>query len=115
MTATNQSVDDHFSGDTLRITVTVTDGDGNPYDLTGARIDWVLAPTPGGDAHVEKSTADGSITITDAAAGEFRVDLAPSDTQDRSGSYYHEAELEDSNGNEATILTGRFVIKEDTA
>lgn len=58
-----------------------------------------------------KSTADGGVSITDAANGKFTVTLAPADTKTLAvGTYYHEAEVTDSLGNVSTVTVGKVTL-----
>jgi hypothetical protein len=114
MTATNQTVRNYQAGDDVRLEVTVTDEDGSAVDLSGATVVWGLARRPTADAAlVEKSTDTGGITITDAASGEFAIEVEATDTEGLEGTFYHEAELTDSGGSVSTVLTGQFVIDDE--
>jgi hypothetical protein len=54
--------------------------DGNPLDLTGAAIEWVLADSAG-NIIVTKTVSDGGVTIlSPAKAGRVMLALAPEDT-----------------------------------
>lgn len=114
MTATDQDVR-IVSGDTVRLPVSVMDDSGNALNIAGASIEWVLAKHAGADPVITKSTADGSVALTDAEGGEFQVTVAPEDTADYAGTWYHEIELTDTDGNVSTILSGTFEIREDSA
>lgn len=113
MTATDQHVS-IVSGDTVHLTVTVTDAQDNTVDLAGASVRWALSSRRDSTPTLTKSTSNGGVTITDAAAGEFRVELDPSDTASLSGSWTHEAEVTDASGNVSTVLSGSVSIREDT-
>ncbi len=64
-----------YAGETVTFEVTVTQDDGTPYDLTGAAIAYRAdTPTP-----IAKEVGAG-VTLTDAAAGKFEVDLDEADT-----------------------------------
>lgn len=93
-----------FAGDSKRIEVRV-EGDG--VELAGTTIRWRVAPTVRGAALISKSTP----AITTEGDDVFVVPLAPADTEGLRGEYYHEAEVEDADGNIATVLTGRVTIK----
>lgn len=110
----------YVAGDDLRIEVTVTDGDSDtddPKDLTGAAVEFVVAPSRGSDPVLTKST-DGDITIVDAAAGRLDIPIDGSDTQGlgggRSRTYHVELEVTDAADNVATVLEGEWTIYQDT-
>jgi hypothetical protein len=95
-----------FAGDTKYIVVTVSN-----VNLTGASVKWAMKKTIfNATPDVHKDTVSGGINITDAAAGKFTITLAPTDTTDISGSYYHEAEVTDAIGNVSTVLAGTVTI-----
>lgn len=100
-----------YAGDDKLLTVTVTDGEGEPVDLTGAqKIRWQLGKGPGKTPIVEKALGQG-IEVTDGPGGIFTVTLDSADTEALKGSYYHEAEVIDEDGNVSTVLTGTVTIE----
>ena len=109
MAATAQDFTMH-SGDTKDITVTVYDGDGNTVALAGATIVWSMAQRLGESALVTKTTAAADITIS---GSDFSFSLDPADTTALVGTYYHEAQVTDSGGDVATVLTGTIIIEEE--
>jgi hypothetical protein len=103
---------DSFSitrGDKFFIPYVVKDQQDIPVvvNITGALIEWTLAkqdpnaqpitrPQPQKNSTIkEKSTATSGVTITDAANGEFKVELDSADTVGLSapGEYYHEVQM----------------------
>jgi len=99
----------YFSGDTLRITFTVNNDDGNAKDLTGATVTWALAKKQGSTPLVTKTA-----TLVTPASGVCRVDIAPADTADINGSLYHELQVEDAAGDVSTVIYGQFVVEKDS-
>lgn len=101
------------AGDTISVYVTVPDQDGQPVNLTGASAIWQAAPgTPRRFAStpvLTKATGSG-ITITNAAAGELRIDLQPGDTAGLVGDFYHELQTTDSGGASTTPLAGLMTL-----
>lgn len=103
------------SGDTRTLTVTVNDRvTGDPIDLTGASIAWVLAKNNKSTAEIEKSVGSG-ITVATPASGVFVVTINPADTTDLDGIYYHEAQVTDASGRVVTVMRGRATIETDLA
>jgi hypothetical protein len=100
-----------FSGDTKVLQITVTDEAGAAIDLTGVDLVWVLAKKVTAAPLVTKEIGTG-ITITDAAAGKFEVAIAPADTENIKGDYYHECQM-DAGGAISTIMTGKVTITPD--
>lgn len=98
-----------FAGDDKTISVTVTDPNGDPVNLTSATIKWQAARSLGKASVISKTTSSG-ITITDAANGEFEVTLSDTDTDDLSGTYQHEAEVTFADGTKSTVLSGTMKV-----
>jgi hypothetical protein len=105
-----------FSGDTVKIKVTITDADNanDPKNLTGAQsIIWALAKAQGKAPLVTK-TVGGGITVTDAPNGVCEVLLSVGDTPNFKGSFYHEMQVVDATGNKSTVLYGAVTISADS-
>ena len=110
MTAEKQNITGYYSGNSLKLAITVKDPSGAVVDLSGASIRWALTETYDQTVLVRKSTADGGIVITDAENGTFEINVDPQDTDDLSGEYDHECEVTDSGGNVVTVTTGTIEI-----
>lgn len=102
----------------IELRFTVTDEAGAAVNLTSATIKWQLKAGIGETALITKTTSSG-ITITDAAAGKFTVDIANEDTAGLDpGTYKHEAVVVDSSGEAVTLTSsnpltiGTFVLRE---
>lgn len=111
MTATGQDIK-IISGEYKRIDASpLTDEDGNPVNLQGSEIKWVIADE--GEILVEKTTAGGGINITSESDGEWEIVLEPSDTEEYSGKIArHEGRVTDANGRESVVTKGKFTIEE---
>lgn len=101
-----------WSGDTKHIVVTVVDGDGDVLNIAGAAISWVLQQNVDSLPLIAKSVDDG-IILSDPAHGEFTIALAPANTANLSGRYYHEAEMTDAAGAVSTAMIGHATIRTD--
>jgi hypothetical protein len=100
-----------YAGDSKNITVTVTNADGSPIDLTGATIKWALKKRVSSPADITKETnTNAGISVANPTTGVFLIPLKPDDTKDLSGVFYHEAEVTDGVGNVSTVLTGEVTI-----
>lgn len=97
-----------YAGDSKTLRVTVFTDTGLPADITGADIRWQMASHVGGTPQVSKAVGTG-ITIVDGAAGRFDVSLAPLDTLELKGCWYHEAEIVNV-GTVSTVLVGSATI-----
>lgn len=107
----------YFSGDALRLEVTVRDGDtgGSPVlDLTPfTEITWALAKKAGATPLVTKTLTGGPTQIdpVDLANGRIDVLINNADTASLKGSLYHELQLAPGPN---TPMYGDFVITVDS-
>ena len=92
-----------FAGDTLRIEVTVLDEAGEPLELTGASLVYVLVDTSGTEV-LRKTSDDEEITIND---NMVIIAIEAGDTSALGGErIYHELQLTDAGGNVSTLVAG---------
>jgi hypothetical protein len=83
------------------LSFTAKDQDGAAVNLAGATIKWSMKETDDEDATalITKSTGGAGVTVTNAAAGIFQVEIADTDTEDLAvGKYVHEATITTSGG-----------------
>lgn len=110
MTKINQNVgtveEPILSGEDVILEVTVTDKDGNLFDITGATITYWLREYPDTDNLITKTTGNG-ITIVDA--NNFEVNIDSAETEDLYGSYVHRCMVE-KGGEKAYVFTGSFEV-----
>lgn len=97
-----------YEGEADVVIATVVDEAGSAFDLTGGTLKYQVVDDTE-TALVTKTTADGSITITNAAGGVLNIDIDASDTQQAVGSYRHELRIERGEYIE-TLLVGNFII-----
>lgn len=100
------------SGDTVQLELTVT-RDGAPVDLTGMSIRFAIADSTGTIASTEDSGSDITVTVTDAAAGEYVVRMEPTLTSTLRGTYRYQSEIEDSSDGVATVASGFITFTAD--
>jgi hypothetical protein len=103
-----------FAGDTMRVNFTITDAStGNALDLFGTTVRWQMSRAkPVGFSStpiLSKMEGDG-LEIVDSFGGTILVRLAPEDTEGRSGSFYHELEIIDADGDVSTAYSGTFTV-----
>jgi hypothetical protein len=98
-------------GDTVQLTMSITDANGEPVDIAGMLVKWALGRSAQGPKLLSKSPGTG-IVITDSANGQFAVFLVPADTQLLTpANYYHEFELTDGQGNISTVARGSLQLQ----
>lgn len=102
-----------FSGNDVLLKFTVDDEDDPPNvkDITGATdITFAIAKAKGKTPVLSWTLGDG-VTITDAAAGEFEVELTKAETEDLGPKHkYYEVRVTDSAGQSATVTHGASTI-----
>jgi hypothetical protein len=107
-----------YRGDTAAWDFTVTEPDGTAVDLTDADGIRFTAKDRASDADVDariaKTLGDG-VTVTNAAAGVVRVQLATDDTSALSAplSLAFDLQLADAVGGVYTVAAGKLEIKAD--
>jgi len=103
---------------TIRIAVTDTE-DGDPTPLTGATaITWRVSTGPDSEtAIIEKTLADGEISLEDSVADDGvdddRIDIVldAGDTTGKGGnSYYHECRVVDAASLPYVVASGRMKV-----
>jgi hypothetical protein len=120
MPAISQDVT-HYAGDTLTITIgPVVDENGAPVDLNGASARWWMGKSvsaTGADVYLKKAIGAGLvINRIETDSWELVVSILPADTDQvasgiKAGTYYHEAEVVDADGNVSTVTIGKYVLK----
>ena len=96
-------------GDTRTLTLTLTNAEGTPYDLTGATVRFTV-----GDL-LEKVTGDG-IVVADPDSGVAVITVNPADTEDASDwrhDYPYDVQVIFGDGTVITPILGRFVLRPD--
>lgn len=102
-----------YGGNDVAIDVSILDAVGEALDITGASLEWGMAPRAADDATLRKSTegGGGEIDVTDPAGGLLTVYLDPADTAELHGEYRHELRMTDAVGKVTTLLTGTLTIR----
>ena len=100
-----------YSGDTKTLAVAITDADGNAVTLTGATCAYTIRTAiTSTTALVTKATGGSGITVSGSTV---TISLAPADTADLDGTYYHELQITDSAGHVSTAFQDVVSIKRD--
>ena len=104
-----------FQGDSKRVHFTLKRADGTPLDITGGDIRWqaskLKAPGVFSSTPVLQKTIGSGVEVLDSFQGLVTVTLSPADTNQISGSFYHELEVSDFDGDIATVYAGEFQVK----
>lgn len=99
---------DIYQGNDLRVEIVIKEYDLTEATLpTGCEVHWGLYEL-GDDTVVLSETLDD----TDREENVFSFDLVPVDTEELSGTYYHEAKLVTDVGNVYTLFVGSVNICE---
>jgi hypothetical protein len=95
-------------GDTRTLTLTLTDAEAMPYDLTGAAVRMTVGSL------FDKALGDG-IVVADPDSGIAVITINPDDTEDARAriSYPYDVEVTVADGTVITPILGRFVVRAD--
>lgn len=97
-----------YSGDSKNLSVTVTDENNNPVNITGAQsIVWALIS---GDKVILRKTLSEGVMIINGPGGIFQISIAAADTAKLTGKYRHECRLVTADGMSGIIFTGTLTV-----
>ena len=120
MTETGQDVT-LYAGDDKALLFTISDEGGDPLDLTGYALSFVMRG-PGFVVAVAKSTVSesdpdsGGIEVVSAEDGTLRVTLTHSDTADLAPvEHPYQLEGTDGSGNVSTLAAGTVTVLRSVA
>lgn len=100
-----------YQGESRSLDYVITDGDGEPVDLTFYAPEWRLTGRTDETPLITKTLSAG-ITYTDAALGLLTVELAPDDTELAPGLYRRELRLSSGSTQRHTADFGGIVISD---
>ena len=105
----------YFSrGDSRTVPALAQDYQQNIINLTGATVTCDARRDPRDTTPVfTKTIANGGITVTNAAAGLFTINILPADTAslaDYSQSLYYDCKVTTSGGATTTVLGGKIYL-----
>ncbi len=101
-----------YKGDTFTRSITVTDGEGDPFDFTGASLSFIIKETKGGSNVLALSIGSGIsistnvITITVSAAQTASLAIKR---------YVYDLKFTSSGGAVTTWMLGGFNVVEDVS
>lgn len=101
----------HMSGDTWRGLTLTLSVNGAPMNLTGATVKMQMRKAPtASNAEYTWSTADGSISITNAAAGQLAVNKR---VVSGTGSLHFDLQVTTADGDVRTMVRGTMNLIQD--
>ena len=81
-------------------------------DLTGYAMEMQVRDKPGGTIYATLSTANGKISIYDAAAGKFRATLTAAETAAlTAGTYRYDLKVTDTGSSVSYPMRGSFIVR----
>lgn len=103
----------YIAGDTLFITLQITDDNDDPINLTEADVVFTVARYRGGETVIKKTDGDG-ITFVDAVNGKVEIRVDGGDTEPLGSpcgeAYPYDVAVIDSAGDRYTTTTGEWTI-----
>ena len=111
MTLTTTNSISIYKGDSLDLPVTITDQNGDAYDLTGYVMKMTIKKN-------KQDTADAidtkTATIATPSSGSGTFAFTSSDNDIDNGIYYYDVEIENaSTGDVKTVISDRFTVTQD--
>lgn len=99
-------------GDTFQRLLTLTGGDGQPVDLTGASVEFSVAATRGGKRGWTWEDTPDQAEITNPSSGEILIGLTPDDTREFGGTstWEYEVTVTFPNSTRLTVLDGQLHV-----
>lgn len=98
--------------DTVTLTITFTDQDGAPINLTGATVFLTVKENPT-DPDSEALIATSWSSHTDPTAGVTAVTLSSGQTNIPTGSYYYDFQIRDGGGAIQSTKKGTLIVLQD--
>ncbi len=108
--------DRFFTASDFPFEVQVLDVDGDPENITGWAMSWVMkkkATMADANAAIKKVTANAGITISNAAEGICLVHVLAEDSAVTNGTYVHELKRTDA-GSQRVLVRGLAVLRKGT-
>lgn len=96
-------------GDDVSISVTFTDSNGDPVDITGATV-FFTAKSDIHDADADAVISKEVTSHDDAANGQTTISIADTDTDGLDGIYKYDIQLKDSSGSISSSIAGDLEI-----
>jgi hypothetical protein len=99
-------------GDDAPIALTLLKSDGTAFDLTGCVVLFSVKQYPQDTAFaLQKSSANGGVTITNAAGGLATVNLTAAETAALAeGVYQFDVQVIDASSKKHTLIKGTLVL-----
>jgi hypothetical protein len=105
-------MNDIFTGDTKNYTLTFTDSDDNPLDLTGAAV-WYTVKERASDLDTSALIQKKITSHTDATGGVTLLSLSATDTDIDPGDYVYDFQLVSASGEITTLTNGIIKFRQD--
>lgn len=96
-------------GDSRLVNITVVDEYASPLDISSVQVNWIMYKRNPDNPVLQKTTTSG-VVLTAPTSGILTIHLAPADTLNLLGRFYHECEITDISGNVSTVTEGSVTI-----
>lgn len=102
-----------FRGDSREFSLTFSDDDGKPINITGWKVYFTLKESEG-DADSEAKLKKDVTEHESPEEGKAKIHLEPSDTNDlEPGEYYYDFQIKKPGGDILTVASGELRILTD--
>lgn len=104
-----------IQGDSFTIEFTVNDETGSPVDLTGYSVVFAVRNEPGGKTLCATATIGDGVTIINAAAGKFSVNITGTKSKKFTlPKAHYQCQIYTTDANKNTVLQGWFAVEKST-
>lgn len=98
--------------DTVTLTITFTNQDGDPIDLTGSTVFFTIKDRPD-DPDSEALLATSWTSHTDPTAGRTSVTLSTTQTNIEPDAYFYDFQVRESGGAIQSTKKGQIIVLQD--
>jgi len=101
-----------ISGDDIYYTVTITDEDGDPYDITDW-VFWMTIKEAPSDADTDALFQEEVTSHTNPTQGETEFNIPESESKNIIGKKCYDIQFKDNDGDIVTFLHGKIEFKKE--
>lgn len=114
MAKSGKTISNVIRGDTRTVNLTFLESDGStPVNLTGGTVYFTVNSSSDPSDDTSVAFQKTATSFTDATNGQHTFTLTHSDTNITPGTYFYDAQFQDSVGNYLSSYKGKFIVISD--